>query len=236
MGFKVSSARPPPASRRYLCRPFLGCTVIVEEEEGGENWGKKEGGGGIVHFPSVRPSFAVSRDRPRSWPCMCTEQSSSSLTKRGGRERNLLCITVRRHCSVELYCTVQGHMRGQYNFFCVEKAFWPCCILYRKKSLFRRRLLRGKLMFSKVTLSCYQNIPQKPPCDIHSLTNCSLTFHTVNYPTNHSIRRTYLYRFCVLTFLYFLISFLGCKNGIKNENLALFLLFGRHRFCPLSAL
>ncbi len=80
-------------------------------------------------------------------------------------------------------------------------------------------------MFSKVTLSCYQNIPQKPPCDIHSLTNCSLTFHTVNYPTNHSIRRTYLYRFCVLTFLYFLISFLGCKNGIKTEILARFFYF-----------
>ena len=48
---------------------------------------------------------------------------------------------------------------------------------------------------------------------------------TTVYPTNHSIRRTYLYRFCVLTFLYFLISFLGCKNGIKTEILALFFTF-----------
>ncbi len=67
------------------------------------------------------------------------------------------------------------------TFSALRKRFGPAAFCIAKKSLFRRRFLRGKLTFSKVTLSCYQNIPQKPPCDIHSLTNCSLTFHTVNY-------------------------------------------------------
>ena len=48
----------------------------------------------------------------------------------------------------------------------------------------------------------------------------------INYPTNHSIRRTFLNRFCVLIF-FFLTSFLGCKKSTKTTEsfVRLFLLF-----------
>ena len=55
--------------------------------------------------------------------------------------------------------------------------------------------------------------------------------------TNHSIRRTFLYRFCVLIFFCFMISFLVSKNGTKNGNFGpVFLTFLRYCFCPLPEL
>ena len=40
----------------------------------------------------------------------------------------------------------------------------------------------------------------------------------VLHPTNHSIRRTFLYRFCVLDFPPFFLTVFGAQKGVKNEN------------------